>query len=42
MKAKLNRPSRRKSLDLIDTCATGQRQATVEILREGSTPRDNP
>jgi hypothetical protein len=37
MKTKLNRRSRRKSLDLIDITATGQRQATVEILREART-----
>jgi hypothetical protein len=37
MKTKLKRQSRRKSLDLIDITATGQRQATVEILREGLT-----
>jgi hypothetical protein len=37
MKTKLNRRSRRKSLDLIDITATGQRHATVEILREART-----
>jgi hypothetical protein len=37
MTTKSHLRSRRRSLDLLDTCAVGQRQATVEILREGSS-----